>query len=141
MTVPDSVFLDTSPIIYLIENNPSFYSKISSYLAESIRKDIFIITSVISIAEFGVQPKKINNLELIAEMEQMLSVLQVKVLDITIAMADVSSTLRAKYPSLKSSDALQLASAISSDCNSFVTNDKRLKIVTEINVLTVDELP
>lgn len=123
MTVSDSVFLDTSPIIYLIENNPTFYSKMSSYLAESIRKDIPILTSVISIAEFGVRPKKINNLELITEMEQMLSVLQIKVLDITLEMAAISLSLRAKYPALKSSDA-----AISSNCKSFITNDKRLKL-------------
>ena len=141
MIVSDSVFLDTSLIIYLIENSPAFYSKVSFYLADSIRKDIPVLTSVISIAEFGVKPKRLNNLELIAEMEQMLSVLQVKVLDVTMEMSEISSSLRAKYPSLKSSDALQLASAISSNCNSFVTNDKRLKIITEINVLTMDELP
>jgi predicted nucleic acid-binding protein len=141
MIVSDSVFLDTSPIIYLIENNPSFYSKISSYLADSIKKDIPILTSVISIAEFGVRPKRINNLELITEMEQMLSVLQVKVLDINIEIAEISSSLRAKYQSLKSFDALQLASALSVDCNSFVTNDKKLKMVTEINILLIDELP
>ena len=123
MTAPDSVFLDTSPIIYLIENNPSFYSKISSYLADVIKKDTPILTSVISIAEFGVKPKRSNNLELIEDMEQMLFVLQIKVLEITIEMAEISSTLRAKYQSLKSFDALQLATAISSNCNSFVTND------------------
>ena len=140
MTESDSVFLDTSPIIYLIESNPLFYPKLSSYLAISIKNDVPILTSVISIAEFGVKPKKINKLELIEDLEQMLSVLQIKVVDINLETAEISSSLRAKYQSLKSFDALQLASAISNNCNVFVTNDKRLKTITEINVLTMDDL-
>ena len=140
MTDSNSVFLDTSPIIYLIESNPLFYPKISSYVAISIKNDVPILTSVISIAEFGVKPKKINKLELIEDLEQMLSVLQIKVVDINLETAEISSSLRAKYQSLKSFDALQRASAISNNCNVFVTNDKRLKTITEINVLTMDEL-
>ena len=140
MTDSNSVFLDTSPIIYLIESNPLFYPKISSYVAISIKNDVPILTSVISIAEFGVKPKKINKLELIEDLEQMLSVLQIKVVDINLETAEISSSLRAKYQSLKSFDALQRASAISNNCNVFVTNDKRLKTITEINVLTMDDL-
>lgn len=140
MTESDSVFLDTSPIIYLIESNPLFYPKLSSYLAISIKNDVPILTSVISIAELGVKPKKINKLELIEDLEQMLSVLQIKVVDINLEAAEISSSLRAKYQSLKSFDALQLASAISNNCKVFVTNDKRLKTITEINVLTMEDL-
>ena len=140
MTESDSVFLDTAPIIYLIENNPSYYSTISSYLANSIKNDVPILTSVISISEFGVNPKRLNKLELIEDMEQMLAMLQVKVVDINLEMAEISSSLRAKYQSLKSFDALQLAAAISSNCNLFITNDKRLKTITEINVRTMDDL-
>jgi predicted nucleic acid-binding protein len=62
------------------------------------------------------------------------------VVDINLEAAEISSSLRAKYQSLKSFDALQLASAISNNCKVFVTNDKRLKTITEINVLTMDDL-
>jgi predicted nucleic acid-binding protein len=132
--------LDTSPVIYLIENNPSFYSVISSYLTNAIIKETTILTSVITIAEFGVKPKISNNLNLIEDMEKMLSVLQVRVIDINREIAEFSTSLRAKYGSLKSFDALQLACAISSNCTTFVTNDKRLKSVTEINIITMDNL-
>lgn len=141
MTVSNQVFLDTSPIIYLIENNPLFYSKVSSYLANAIEKDGTLSTSVISIAEFGVRPKRINKPGLIEEMEEMLRILQVKIIDINREIAELSSSIRAKYPTIKIFDALQLASAILSKCTDFLTNDKKLKIVTEINVHIVDELP
>jgi predicted nucleic acid-binding protein len=140
MTVSNQVFLDTSPIIYLIENNPSFYSRVSSYLATVIEKDAGISTSVISIAEFGVKPKRFNRTELIDEMEEMLGILQVKIIEINREIAELSSTIRAKYPAIKNFDALQLSSAILSNCSEFLTNDKKLKVVTEINVRIVDEL-
>src|SRR5712691_10642239 len=101
MTVSNQVFLDTSPIIYLIENNQLFYSKVASYLAGVIEKDGALTTSVISIAEFGVKPKRINKPVLIDEMEEMLGILQVKIIDINREIAELSSTIRAKYPSIK----------------------------------------
>ena len=97
-------------------------------------------TSVISVAEFGVKPKKIGKLELINEMEQLLSSLQVKVADVTIEIANLASTLRAHYEFLKGIDSLQLATAINLNCLLFLTNDKALKQVSEIKVLTMDDL-
>ena len=37
-------------------------------------------------------------------------------------------------------DALQLATAIETGCDMFYTNDRKLKQIDEINVITVDEL-
>jgi len=140
MTDSNSVFLDTSPIIYLIENHPLHYSKTAAYLADTINQDILLITSVISIAEFGVKPKKTNNHELLDEMENMLAVLHVNVVDINRSMAEISSTLRAKYLSLKNFDALQIACAINYGCKRFLTNDIQLKKIKELEVILIDEL-
>ncbi len=140
MTGSNSIFLDTSPIIYLIENNQRYYSKVSRFLVDSIITEMTFSTSVISIAEFGVKPKKIGKLELINEMEQLLSSLQVKVADVTIEIANLASTLRARYEFLKGIDSLQLAVAINLNCNLFLTNDKALKQVSEMKVLTIDDL-
>lgn len=45
--------------------------------------------------------------------------------------------LRAKYTRLKTPDALHLAAAILSGSDVFLTNDPRLKVVTEIRVETI----
>jgi len=37
-------------------------------------------------------------------------------------------------------DALQLATAVATQCDAFLTNDKQLKRVSEINILVVEEL-
>lgn len=109
-------------------------------MIDSIITEMTFSTSVISIAEFGVKPKKIGKLELINEMEQLLSSLQVKVADVTIEIANLASTLRANYEFLKGIDSLQLAVAINLNCNLFLTNDKALKQVSEIKVVTIDDL-
>ena len=55
-------------------------------------------------------------------------------------MAETAAQIRAKYSGIKAMDALQLASAITSGCDVFLTNDKQLRQVNEIQVLLVDDL-
>ncbi|MGL5942119.1 MAG: type II toxin-antitoxin system VapC family toxin [Waterburya sp.] len=47
--------------------------------------------------------------------------------------------MRVKY-NLKLPDALQITTAIETGCDSFLTNDKALKRVTELRILILDEL-
>ena len=50
-----------------------------------------------------------------------------------------AAEIRVQY-SLKLPDALQIATAISSDCEAFLTNDVQLKRVIELQVLVISEL-
>ena len=59
---------------------------------------------------------------------------------LTTDVAKFAAQIRAKYSGIKSMDALQLASAIFSGCDVFLTNDKQLRQVEEIPVLLVDDL-
>jgi len=58
---------------------------------------------------------------------------------INVEIATKAAELRAKYK-LKTPDALQIAPAICRFSDYFLTNDKQLKIVSEVNVLILDEL-
>lgn len=51
-----------------------------------------------------------------------------------------SIQLRAKYKGLKLADSLQLAFAIESNCDAFLTNDIQLKQVSEVNVVCLGDL-
>ncbi|MBP3710472.1 MAG: PIN domain-containing protein [Treponema sp.] len=51
-----------------------------------------------------------------------------------------AAKIRAKYESIKGMDALHLASAIQNKCTIFLTNDKQLKQVTEIQCVLMDEV-
>ena len=54
-------------------------------------------------------------------------------------MAERAAYLRAKY-SIKSPDALQLASAIEAGCEAFLTHDFGLRRITDIKILIVGEI-
>ena len=60
-------------------------------------------------------------------------------LPITVESAELAAELRARY-SLRTPDALQVATALVRRCEVFLTNDTRLKRVAEIRVLTLDDL-
>ena len=56
------------------------------------------------------------------------------------AIAETAARLRAKYDGVKLGDALQLAASIDCGCDEFFTNDKRLKQVTEANIVYLGDL-
>jgi predicted nucleic acid-binding protein len=54
-------------------------------------------------------------------------------------IAESAADLRARY-NLRTPDALQVAAALQTGCEAFLTNDKGLQRVTELRVLVLDEL-
>jgi predicted nucleic acid-binding protein len=140
MIESEKIFFDTSPFIYLIENNPEYCSTVANYLAELSLNDVLITTSVITISEFEVSPRKLNNFKPIEDFYRLIDQLNIEVFDITREIAEKSASLRANYPFLKGSDSIQLASGIIHSCKSFITNDFKLKKITEIKVLTLTDI-
>jgi predicted nucleic acid-binding protein len=53
--------------------------------------------------------------------------------------AILAADLRARY-NLRTPDALQIATALQSGCQAFLTNDTTLKRVTELTVLVLSEI-
>ncbi|MCD4791854.1 MAG: hypothetical protein K8R54_01375 [Bacteroidales bacterium] len=67
MTDFNKIFFDTAPLIYLIEKNDKFYEQTKNWLAQHIKKDTKLFTSVVTIAEFGVKPYKSERLDIIKD--------------------------------------------------------------------------
>ncbi len=62
------------------------------------------------------------------------------IIDITKPIAKRAAEIRAYYSRFKAMDALQLAAAVMSGCNVFLTNDKQLRQFAEIKVITMGDL-
>jgi len=135
-----NIFLDTAPLIYYIEDNVS-YSKVLDKLFElNLIMEIQLTTSTITLLEVLVLPMKTNNFDLVERYKSLLCQSDTfKIWDIDVEIAVKAAGLRAKYR-LKTPDAIQIATAICRFSDYFLTNDKQLKIVSEINVLILDEL-
>ena len=131
---------DTSPILYFVEENLNYLQLMNQIFQQIDDGEIIAITSTISVIELLVIPIRTGNHMLTAQYTDLL-------IDsgffltygITTDIAKTGAELRAKY-ALKTPDALQLAVAIQSGCQAFLTNDKDLLRVTELKVLLVGSL-
>ena len=133
-------FIDTSPFIYILENNPEFYAKTFECLYRALKKNALFYTSVITFNEYCVKPEISDRKDLITDFEDLLEEWDVYTNDITAKIAKKGAKLRAKYAFLKGMDSLQIASALEIKCDVFLTNDKRLKEIQEIKVVLISSL-
>jgi len=134
------VGLDTMVFIYHFEEN-QMYSSLTFSIFESLEKGNFnSITSVLTLLEVLVKPKRENN-SLLTERYKLLFEnfpnLQVKTLNENIA--DIASTLRANY-NINTPDAIQIATSLEAKADIFITNDATLKKISEIKVLLLSEM-
>ena len=98
------------------------------------------VTSPITVEEYSVYHLKNRKFEYIYVFRAFLEDMEFVFNNVDFDTAFLAAQLRAKYQAIKAMDALQLASAIQSHCDVFLTNDKQLRQVQEIKVLLVDEL-
>ena len=126
------------PFIYLWEKHPVYFS-LSETLFQYLKSpQVYGITSVITLIESGTYPQRHGRADLARAYEQaLLHSQQVRMLPIDTALARRAIVLRATYD-IHVPDALQLAAAIEFEATLFVTNDRRLRKVQEIQVLVLD---
>ena len=135
-----SLGLDTAPIIYLIEEHPRYGPLAGAVFERIAAGQVQAITSVITLGEVLVQPYQ-NGSEPLARAYQdlLLNSDHLQTLPIEASAAVRAAALRARYR-LRMPDALQIAVALESGCQAFLTNDAQLKRVDAIRVLLLDDL-
>ena len=135
-----TVGFDTSPIIYLIETHPE-YDELVTEIFRRIDQGISIgFTSAITLTEVLTQPLKQGQIQLQREYRDLLlHSANFHTLPVNAEIAEQAAGLRARY-GLRTPDALQVAVATTAKCQVFLTNDKALERVEDVNVLVLDEL-
>ena len=134
------VFFDTAPIIYYVEHNPSYHSTVETIFGRVIGGLLPAVSSPVTLAECLVGPLRRSaqcDQDLFVEVLTSSTGLTLRTIDSRIGRS--AAELRARY-NFALMDALQLATALESGCDVFLTNDARLRRVTELDVVTVDEL-
>ena len=131
------IFIDTAPFIYLAESKGRSSDKVAIQISRWIEDDYAIFSSVITLAEILVHPKKKQDISLVREYKELLmDILSSPLLEINSETAELTSQYRAKY-NLSAPDAFQLACAKISKCNVFYTNDKKMRRIKDIEVILV----
>jgi predicted nucleic acid-binding protein len=134
------IFLDTAPIIYYIEDHEEFGPVVKSIVNYFTLGNVTAFSSVITLTEVLPQPIAKGKAELANQFIEFLRYgKNILLLDITADIAEKAGRFRAKYPFLKNLDALQLACAVINNSDAFVTNDKSLKRIDEIEILLISD--
>ena len=135
-----SIFIDTAPIIYFIEADAIWGHIVKQIVDNAISKRIRFISSVVTLSEVLVKPSSQADELLQARFKQFLrNGKNLTLLEITAEIAELAGELRGLYPSLKGMDSLQLAAAISSKSDIFLTNDRKLKKINQIRVMLLED--
>lgn len=140
MTEFKRVFIDTAPIIYYLENSLLYKDNIKKFFAKCIENNVQIVTSAITVEEYLVFPYTSGQMELVDNFKEFIEFMNVDIIQIDNKIAEQGAKIRSRYKNFKAMDALQIASAIVSECDMFFTNDKQLRQETELPCITMEDL-
>ena len=134
------LFLDTAPVIYQVEKNPTYFDLVAAIFDEVDAGQLQAVTSPITLAECLVFPYRLGAVARVQEFVNLIvSGRNTRFVTIDESVGQNASELRARY-NLGLPDALQIACAIEAGCDGFLTNDLNLRRVTELRVLALDDL-
>ena len=138
MVIYKRIGLDTNVLIYYIEEHPIFLKKIEPLIDKIVQGKATGITSYVTLLELLVKPLREGRLDLVDQYKAILTG-QLEMVPIDEAVSVKAAQLRAKY-GFRTPDAIQLASVIQKKGDVFITNDRGLKNVKEIKILTLEEI-
>jgi predicted nucleic acid-binding protein len=131
------VGLDTAPLIYFIEGHDRYGPVVRPLFEERIERGLNeAVTSVVSLAEVLVQPVARARPQRYREL--LLRGPHLVLPDLTPQTAERAADLRARY-GIRLPDAFQLATGLDRHASHFITNDVRLRRVTELRVLILED--
>lgn len=138
MTAYKRVYLDTAPVIYILDRVEPYRVAAMEVIRECLLSGARFFTSTVTNMEYLVLPLRERSSVKIAAFETFKRLLGVDVIPIDDAVSFGAARIRADYPSIKGMDALQIAASVSASCDAFITNDRRLSCVSEINPVFLD---
>lgn len=116
------VYLDSCLVIYLVEEHPIYAPLLERHIANTT--DLIFMVSNLTEMECLVIPFRKNSRLLIDKFQDWFE--QTETVPLNKKIFHQAAQLRADFPSLKTPDALHLATALHHNCDEFWTNDNRL---------------
>jgi predicted nucleic acid-binding protein len=130
---------DTMLFIYHFEDHAR-YAPVTNMLFESWESGTNSgITSVITLLEILVKPRRDENWEAVRDYKDLLMTFpNLQLAPLESECADLASDLRARY-GIRTPDAIQVASALFHSATAFVTKDDQIKQISELEIVLLDE--
>lgn len=130
---------DTMVVIYHIENDPRYGPLCEAFLRHVELGIIAGVTSVITLSETLVQPLRMHDTEIADSYLAFLTQSpHLHLMALGPAIGVGAAALRSKY-GIELTDAFQVAAALEAGATGFLTNDRRLAQISEIDVLVLED--
>jgi predicted nucleic acid-binding protein len=134
-----TVGLDTAPLIYFIEENPTYLEVAKLFFEAMDRGDFTVVTSTVTLLEVLVHPLRSNNAELAEEYRDILLNSKLMTVGVSSTIAEQAARLRAAH-NIRTPDAIQISAALNAGATHFFTNDIKLPDIADIRILSLDLL-
>ncbi len=132
------LFLDACSIIYLLESHQQQGQETRLLITQALQNKTQLNVSRLSLLECRVLPLKEKNTDLLESYNHFFQLPSVQIIELTADVINIATDLRANYSqSLRTPDALQIACALSANADQFLTGDKKLSVIEEIEVIIV----
>ncbi len=121
---------------YLFDRIPrTVGQKTRLLITEALQNKAQLMVSRLSFLECRVLPLKIKDDDLLLRYNKFFTLSGLHVIELTEEVINLATDLRASYSNaLRTPDALQLACALKANANQFLTGDKKLSALQEIEV-------
>jgi predicted nucleic acid-binding protein len=141
LTIPNAatVYIDTSIIIYTIENHPDYWRLLQPLWSKLNNREVQIFSSELLIMETLVRPLRDNNQLLLDDYERFLTLGSVRLLPINQSLLREAAQLRATI-NLRTPDAIHVATAINRGCTLFLSNDRGLRRISNLSVVILQDV-
>lgn len=134
------VALDMAPLIYFVEEHERYLDIIDPFFVALSRHEFSVVTSMITCVEVLVQPFRHGKPSLAQQYHDLLfNTDGIETIMLSQSIAEKAAQLRASYK-LRTPDAIQVATAVDQRASFFITNDKGLAALPEVQVIVLDDI-
>jgi len=134
------IFLDSAPVIYLIEKHPVYWSMLEPVFNRFETGELVAVTSPVTLAECLVLPMRQGRVGAIKAFVEILGGDHASLfVPLRRETARIAADIRSRY-NVTLTDAFQVAAALEGGCDALLTNDKDLCRVTDLKIVLVEEL-
>jgi predicted nucleic acid-binding protein len=134
------IALDTAPLIYFIEEHPAYCPVVEPFFEQLDKGTVQVVTSVITLTEVLVKPLRDGDTRLAEQYRDiLLNIDGLTTVEVSVAIAEKAARLRSQY-SLRTPDAIQIATALHTGASALLTNDIRWPALPDVHILTLEQL-
>ncbi|HLE50285.1 MAG TPA: PIN domain-containing protein [Patescibacteria group bacterium] len=122
------IALDSMIFIYHFEQTPTFFGQVGKILSSAKGSKFKLITSIVSVVEALSAPRYSQLSEVVSGIERFFQETPgLVVFPVDWEISQKAAELRRENRSLRTPDAIQLATAIVGGADVFITNDRKLR--------------